>query len=185
MVALPTEGDSKPASTLSRVVLPAPLGPSSPVTPGPKEQRTSETATFCPNHFERSVATNRGVGYVSRVRCVRRAGHVSFRYRQPTRSTLMTARPITTMSEASGPKPPCAGITMDESRPKIQSRIYRGCCSSASKEVHRLPGAELASWKKRATRLRPNNAAMNPAAAVPTRLANEAARKAREACSVK
>ena len=60
----------------------------------------------------------------------------------------MTARPSTTMSDASGPKPACAGITMDESRSKIQSRIYRGCCSSASNEVHRVPGAELAFWKR-------------------------------------
>ena len=57
MAALPADGDRRPASTLNSVVLPAPLGPSSPVTPGPKEQLTSETATFWPNHFERLVAT--------------------------------------------------------------------------------------------------------------------------------
>ena len=48
------------------VVLPAPFGPSSPVTPGPNEQLSSDSATFGPNHTDTSVtstvasATNAG-----------------------------------------------------------------------------------------------------------------------------
>ena len=57
MVALPDDGTSRPARTRKRVVFPAPFGPSRPVTPGPKEQSTSDTATFAPNHFDRRVAT--------------------------------------------------------------------------------------------------------------------------------
>ena len=38
------------------VVLPAPLGPSRPVTPGPNEQLSSDSATFWPNHTDTSVA---------------------------------------------------------------------------------------------------------------------------------
>ena len=34
------------------VVLPAPLGPSRPVTPGPNEQLSSDSATLGPNHTE-------------------------------------------------------------------------------------------------------------------------------------
>ena len=40
-----------------RVVLPAPLGPSRPVTPAPKLQLSSDSATFCPNHTDTSLAT--------------------------------------------------------------------------------------------------------------------------------
>ena len=39
------------------VVLPAPFGPSRPVTPGPNEQLSSDRATFCPNHTE-TVSTS-------------------------------------------------------------------------------------------------------------------------------
>src|SRR5665811_838062 len=53
----PSEGRTRPVSMRSNVVLPAPFGPSRPVTPGPKPQLTSETATFCPNHLERLLAS--------------------------------------------------------------------------------------------------------------------------------
>ena len=46
----------------SRVVLPAPFGPSRPVIPGPNEQETLETATFWPNHLEISVISMVGFG---------------------------------------------------------------------------------------------------------------------------
>ena len=39
------------------VVLPAPLGPSRPVTPAPKLQLRSDSATFWPNHTDTSLAT--------------------------------------------------------------------------------------------------------------------------------
>ena len=39
------------------VVLPAPLGPSRPVTPAPKLQLSSDSATFWPNHTDTSLAT--------------------------------------------------------------------------------------------------------------------------------
>ena len=43
----------------SRVVLPAPFGPSSPVTPGPTEKETSLTATTLPYQREtRSTVTS-------------------------------------------------------------------------------------------------------------------------------
>ena len=56
-VIAPSEGRSNPHTMRSSVVLPAPLGPSRPVRPGPNEHERSETATFCPNHFETSVTS--------------------------------------------------------------------------------------------------------------------------------
>ena len=47
----------------SSVVLPAPLGPSKPVTPGPKAQVRSDTATFWPNHLE--TARTSTVGFAA------------------------------------------------------------------------------------------------------------------------
>ena len=44
-----------------RVVLPAPFGPSSPVTPGPNEQLSSDSATLAPNHTETSSTSTVGV----------------------------------------------------------------------------------------------------------------------------
>ena len=41
-----------------RVVLPAPLGPSSPVTPGPMVSETSLTATTLPNQRETDSRTS-------------------------------------------------------------------------------------------------------------------------------
>ena len=51
-VTVPAEGARKPAIMWIRVDLPAPLGPSSPVTPGPIVIVTSLTATTLPNHRE-------------------------------------------------------------------------------------------------------------------------------------
>src|SRR5690606_2671982 len=43
-----------PVIARMRVVLPAPLGPRRPVTPGPNEQLSSDSATFWPNHTDAS-----------------------------------------------------------------------------------------------------------------------------------
>ena len=65
------------------VVLPAPLGPSRPVTPGPNEQLSSDRATLGPNHTERSrtwtVASvaNAGSSAGSSVGATLGAGHGS------------------------------------------------------------------------------------------------------------
>jgi hypothetical protein len=48
---------SSPVIARIRVVLPAPLGPSNPVTPGPNEQLSSDSATLGPNHTETSVTS--------------------------------------------------------------------------------------------------------------------------------
>ena len=42
------------------VVLPAPFGPSRPVTPGPNEQLSSDSATFAPNHTDTSATSTVG-----------------------------------------------------------------------------------------------------------------------------
>ena len=44
------------------VVLPAPFGPRRPVTPGPNEQLSSDSATFGPNHTDTSVISTVGSG---------------------------------------------------------------------------------------------------------------------------
>ena len=49
-VTVPAEGFRKPESMCSRVLLPAPLGPSSPVTPGETSNEISLTATTLPYH---------------------------------------------------------------------------------------------------------------------------------------
>ena len=43
--------------------LPAPLGPSSAVTPEPRAKLTSDTATTSPNHFDTPVASTIGRGW--------------------------------------------------------------------------------------------------------------------------
>ena len=48
----PWEGWSSPQMAFRVVVLPAPLGPSSPVTPGPSSNDRSATATTSPYHLE-------------------------------------------------------------------------------------------------------------------------------------
>jgi hypothetical protein len=50
MLTLPEDGARKPAIIEITVDLPAPLGPSRPVTPGPMVIDTSFTATTLPNH---------------------------------------------------------------------------------------------------------------------------------------
>ena len=42
----------RPVIARMSVVLPAPLGPSRPVTPGPNEQLSSDSATFCRNQTD-------------------------------------------------------------------------------------------------------------------------------------
>ena len=42
----------RPVIARISVVLPAPFGPSRPVTPGPNEQLSSDSATFCRNHTD-------------------------------------------------------------------------------------------------------------------------------------
>ena len=49
------------------VVLPAPFGPSSPVTPGPNEQLNSDSATFGPNHTDTSLISTVGSASERRV----------------------------------------------------------------------------------------------------------------------
>ena len=51
-VTVPRDGARKPAIMCSSVVLPAPLGPSRPVTPGPSVMLTSLTATTLPYQRE-------------------------------------------------------------------------------------------------------------------------------------
>ena len=59
----PCEGAVSPASIRSIVDLPAPLGPSSAVTPGPTWNETSDTATTSANHFDTcSTATRTSCG---------------------------------------------------------------------------------------------------------------------------
>ncbi|CAN5156046.1 hypothetical protein BH24ACT10_BH24ACT10_06750 [soil metagenome] len=49
---VPWLGELKPASRSNRVDLPAPLWPSSPVTPGSEVKLTSDSATVSPNHLD-------------------------------------------------------------------------------------------------------------------------------------
>ena len=49
-----------PAMARISVVLPAPFGPSRPVTPGPNEQLSSDRATFWPNHTDTPPTTTLG-----------------------------------------------------------------------------------------------------------------------------
>ena len=56
----PADGARKPASMCSRVVLPAPLGPSRPVTPAPRLKLTSLTATTLP--YQRAAWTSSMAG---------------------------------------------------------------------------------------------------------------------------
>jgi hypothetical protein len=51
-VSVPRDGARNPAIMCSRVVLPAPFGPSRPVTPGPSVMLTSLTATTLPYQRE-------------------------------------------------------------------------------------------------------------------------------------
>src|SRR5207247_10017857 len=58
----PAEADSRPVTARISVVLPAPLGPSRPVTPGPKEHDSSDSATFGPKNIDRPDTTTVGSG---------------------------------------------------------------------------------------------------------------------------
>ena len=51
-VTSPSDGPASPAIMCNRVVLPAPLGPNRPVTPGPTCRDTSFTATTLPYHLD-------------------------------------------------------------------------------------------------------------------------------------
>ena len=61
-VTVPLDGRAKPHIIRSKVDLPAPLGPSSAVTPAPMLKLTSDTATKSPNHFETLAACTMGGG---------------------------------------------------------------------------------------------------------------------------
>src|ERR1044072_5924358 len=58
----PTDTDSRPVIARINVVLPAPFGPRSPVTPGPKEQDTSASATLGPKNTEAPETNTVGFG---------------------------------------------------------------------------------------------------------------------------
>ena len=71
---------TRPVIARISVVLPAPFGPSRPVTPGPNEQLSSDSATFGPNHTDTSatstVASAANAGSSARRRGVGRGrGH--------------------------------------------------------------------------------------------------------------
>ena len=59
-VTSPCDGRSSPAIMWSSVDLPAPLGPSRPVTPGPSANETSLTATTLPYQRETSLSSMAG-----------------------------------------------------------------------------------------------------------------------------
>ena len=65
-VTVPWFRPMRPVIARMSVVLPAPLGPSRPVTPGPNEQLSSDSATFWPNHTETSRDLDGGVGPTKR-----------------------------------------------------------------------------------------------------------------------
>ena len=56
---MPADGDRKPAISAIRVVLPAPLGPSRPVTPGPTVMVMPLTATTLPYHRRHGLEGDR------------------------------------------------------------------------------------------------------------------------------
>src|SRR5437879_3822967 len=56
----PAETDSKPVTARVSVVFPAPFGPSSPVTPGPNEHDSSDSATFGPKNTDTPETTTVG-----------------------------------------------------------------------------------------------------------------------------
>src|SRR5438552_11611640 len=58
----PAETDTSPVTARISVVFPAPLGPSRPVTPGPKEHDNSDSATFGPKKTDRPETTTVGSG---------------------------------------------------------------------------------------------------------------------------
>ena len=61
-MTVPVLGPMRPVIARISVVLPAPFGPSRPVTPGPNEQLSSDSATFGPNHTETSRDLHGRVG---------------------------------------------------------------------------------------------------------------------------
>src|SRR3954464_10032558 len=62
MSTSPADGASSPAIMWRTVVFPAPLGPSTPVTPGPSAQETSLTATTFPYQRDAWRSSRRGPG---------------------------------------------------------------------------------------------------------------------------
>jgi len=65
MVTVPLEVPARPVIIRSRVVLPAPLGPSSPVMPGATSKLISLTATTLPN--QRDTPSTRMTGAAAAV----------------------------------------------------------------------------------------------------------------------
>ena len=57
MRTVPWLTPTRPVIARISVVLPAPFGPSRPVTPGPNEQLSSDSATFGPNHTDTSATS--------------------------------------------------------------------------------------------------------------------------------
>src|SRR5437773_1626091 len=56
----PTETETRPVTARISVVLPAPFGPNRPVTPGPNEHESSESATFGPKNTDTPDTTTVG-----------------------------------------------------------------------------------------------------------------------------
>ncbi len=77
MRTVPWLTPTSPVIARISVVLPAPLGPSRPVTPGPNEQLSSDSATFGPNHTDTSTTSTGRVGDERRVTTDASLGQVS------------------------------------------------------------------------------------------------------------
>ena len=107
------------------VVLPAPLGPSSPVTPGPNEQLSSDSATLAPNHTETSSTSTVGVGGERRV--------------------VGRRRPVRSASAASSLDPPVAPQQHGRRR-------WRGSRRTARRRAGRRPPRRRAGWSGRCGR---------------------------------
>src|SRR5579862_8707423 len=65
-LTLPSDGGIVPASTLSSVVLPAPLGPTMPIaSPGPTAKSTPSSAASAPNVLRTPAAARTGCGSIA------------------------------------------------------------------------------------------------------------------------
>ena len=90
----PCFSEASPAIARIIVVLPAPLGPSSPVIPAPNEQLTSDRATFCPNHTDASrtstvgSATNAGSSPTDAAEAATPCSSVPLRWRRELLAAL-------------------------------------------------------------------------------------------------
>ena len=124
---VPFEGLARPHSILNIVDLPAPFGPRSAVTPGPR-RATSETATSAPNHFDTPSATTRGSCW----RAHRKASIRRYRSQQ-TRSAAAPSRagrPRRGPSRARGSAPRCRRTLAED--PVRESAATNGKLSRSS-----------------------------------------------------